>query len=131
MISYPITLDNVTYPHIHVVSIKRSFSVLDGENAGRVMTGKMERDIIGTYYNYSMEVDADDATPSEYDAFYETISAPNDDHTITVPYAQTTKTFKAYVTNGTDELGAMMQNQNRWGTLSFNFIAMSPQRTPQ
>lgn len=130
MISYPIAIDGVTYPHIHVVSVKRSFSVLDGQNAGRVMTGKMERDIIGTYYNYSMEIDADDATPSEYDAFYEAISSPDDSHTITVPYAQETKTYEAYVSNGTDELEAMMDAQNRWGNLSFNFIAMSPMRTP-
>lgn len=129
-VSMPITLDMVTYPHIHIVSIKRSFSILDGENAGRVMTGDMERDVIGTYYNYSAEVDSDDAYPQEYDAFYEVISAPQDAHTLVVPYAQTTLTFRAYVTQGQDELEYMMDTQNRWGGLSFNFVAMSPQRRP-
>lgn len=130
MISYPITLDGATYPRIHVTSIKRSFSVLDGENSGRVMTGQMERDVIGTYYNYAIEIDPDDATPQEYDAFYEAISAPVDSHVIVVPYAQETLTFNAYVTNGTDSLNSIMPNQNRWGSLSFNFIAMAPSRTP-
>lgn len=130
MISYPITLDGVTYPHIHITSIKRSFSVLDGEIAGRVMTGQMERDIIGTYYNYALEIDPDDATPQEYDAFFESISAPVDSHIIVVPYAQETLTFNAYVTNGTDSLSIMMPNQNRWDGLSFNFIAMAPARVP-
>ena len=130
MVSYPITLDGVTYPHIHVVNIKRSFQVLDGQNAGRVMTGEMERDVIGTYYNYSFEIDQDEATPAEYDAFYEVITAPTDAHTIVVPYAQTTFTFRAYVTQGNDALEAMLPSQNRWGSLSFNFIAMSPARTP-
>jgi hypothetical protein len=129
-ISQPIVIDGTTYPHIHFLSIKRSFSVLDGENAGRVMTGAMERDVIGTFYNYAVEIDADDATPAEYDNFYEVISSPQDSHTIVVPYAQTTLTFDAYVTNGTDDLEYMMPIQNRWGNLSFNFIAMSPQRTP-
>lgn len=129
-ISYPITMDGTTYPNIHVVSLKRSFQVLDGENAGRVMTGDMERDIVGTYYNYAMEIDADDASPAEYDSFYEEISAPVDYHVLIVPYAQTTLTFNAYVTNGTDDLEYMMDAQNRWGSLSFNFIAMSPQRRP-
>lgn len=129
-ISMPITLDGVTYPHIHFTSIKRSFSVLDGENAGRVMTGDMERDIIGTYYNYAVEVDADDRYPAEFDAFYQVISSPQDSHTIVVPYAQTTLTFRAYVSSGQDELDFMMDSQNRWGGLSFNFIAMSPQRRP-
>ena len=122
-------IDGVTYAHIHLVSIKRSFEVLDGENAGRLMSGEMERDIIGTYYNYSVELDADEATAAEYDALYEVLSSPSDSHTITVPYAQSTLTFNAYVTNGTDEL-LYVGAANRWGALSFNFIAMSPQRTP-
>lgn len=130
MISLPITLDGVTYPHIRVMSLKRSFSVLDGENAGRLMTGEMERDIIGTFYNYAAEIDPEDATPQEYDDFYESISAPVDCHVLVVPYAQTTLTFNAYVSQGQDELEVMLDRQNRWGGLSFNFIAMSPQRRP-
>ena len=129
-ISMPITLDGTTYPHIHFMSIKRTFQVLDGENAGRVIDGAMDRDVIGTYYNYSVEVDSDDAAPEEYDAFYEQIFAPVDSHEIIVPYAQTTLTFRAYASNGQDDLEAMMDAQNRWGGLSFNFIAMSPQRRP-
>ena len=129
MISYPITLDGVTYSTLHVTSLKRNFSVLDGENAGRVQTGEMQRDIIGTFYNYSVELDPDAASKADYDAFYEVISAPVDSHELVVPYGQTTLTFQAYVTNGADALLDMSQSANRWGGLSFNFIAMSPQRT--
>lgn len=125
----PLTIDSTTFPHIHFTSIKRNFEVLDGENAGRLMSGEMERDIIGTYYNYSVEVDADEADPSEYDTFYQTISAPQASHSITVPYGQTTLTFNAYVTQGADEL-LYMGGSNRWGGMSFNFIAMEPQRRP-
>lgn len=128
MISYPITLDGTTYPHIHVTSIKRNFSVLDGPNAERMMSGEMRRDIIGTYYNYSMSIEADDNYPGEYDAFYEAITAPADSHRIVVPYAQRTLTFRAYVSQGSDELDIMMPSSNRWGGLSFNFVAMEPQR---
>lgn len=127
--SIPITMDGVEYPNIHVVSIKRSFQVLDGENAGRVMTGEMDRDIIGTYYNYSCEIDASAADRAEYDEFYEAISAPVDSHEIVMPYAQQTISFSAYVTNGEDELLSMFDD-NEWGNLSFNFIAMAPQRRP-
>lgn len=129
MISYPITVDGVTYTHIHVTSLRRSFQVLDGDNAGRVMSGAMVRDVIGTYYNYSMAIDADGNYPQEYDRIYEVLSAPTPYHIIIVPYAQTTLTFRAYVTNGSDDLGYMAETQNRWGNLSVNFIAMSPQRT--
>ncbi len=125
----PIVIDNTYFYNIHFISIKRSFEVLDGENAGRVMSGEMERDIIGTYYNYSVEVDADEATAWEYDYFWQLISQPKDYHVITVPYGQDTLTFKAYVTQGSDEL-EIMGAKNRWGGLSFNFIAMEPQRRP-
>lgn len=124
----PLTLDGVSYPGLHVLSLNRSFSVLDGENAGRVMTGTMERDIIGTYYNYTMEIDADDASPDEYDAFYEIISAPQDSHALTVPYGQHLYTFQAYITGGDDALRMVFHNMNRWGGLKINFIAMEPAR---
>lgn len=129
MLSYPIILDGVTYPGIHVMSIKRNFSVLDGPNAERMTSGGMVRDIIGTYYNYSMEIKPDALSRAEYDLFYDAISAPVDSHVIEVPYGQTTLVFEAYVTNGSDELTTMEPTANRWENLSFNFIAMAPQRT--
>ena len=51
------TVDGVEYQNIHVLSVKRSFAVLDGDNVGRTLDGAMQRDIIGTYYNYSLEID--------------------------------------------------------------------------
>lgn len=129
MISYPITLDGVTYSTLHVTSLTRNFSVLDGPNAGRLITGNMERDVIGTFYNYAVELDPDAANRADYDAFYDVISAPVASHELVIPYAQTTLTFNAYVTTGSDSLLDMMDAANRWGNLSFNFIAMEPQRT--
>lgn len=125
-----LSLDGKAYPNLHVVSLKRSFSVLDGDNAGRVMTGAMKRDIIGTYYNYSMEIDPVSSDLAEYDEFYEAISAPVDSHVLTVPYAQTTVTFDAYVANGEDELVSKNDNRSDWQNLSVNFVAMKPKRTP-
>ena len=125
-----LSLDGKAYPNLHVVSLKRSFSVLDGDNAGRVMTGAMKRDIIGTYYNYSMEIDPVSSDLAEYDEFYEAISAPVDSHVLTVPYAQTTVTFDADVANGEDELVSKNDDRSNWQNLSVNFVAMKPKRTP-
>lgn len=125
-----LSLDGKAYPNLHVVSLKRSFSVLDGDNAGRVMTGAMKRDIIGTYYNYSMEIDPVSSDLAEYDEFYEAISAPVDSHVLTVPYAQTTVTFDAYVANGEDEIVSKNDDRSNWQNLSVNFVAMKPKRTP-
>lgn len=130
MISYPIRMDGRTYDTLHVTKLIRSFSVVDGENAGRVMSGSMQRDVIGTFYNYQVEIDPDAASRSDYDDFYAAISAPVDSHTLVVPFAQTTLTFQAYVTQGQDELTLMEDEANRWENLSFSFIAMDPARTP-
>ena len=110
---------------------KRSFQILDGENAGRqIIIAKMERDVLGTFYNYSMNIDSRFMTKEEYDELYEILSAPVDSHIIEVPYAQETLIFEAYVTNGTDELTGIINNSNIWANLSINFIAMEPQRRP-
>ena len=129
MSQYTFTLDGKEYRRLHVVSLKRSFAVLDGENAGRTMDGAMQRDVIGTYYNYSLEIDPEDSDPGEYDELYEVISAPVDSHDVSFPYGRTTLSFRAYVANGDDELFDA-SGENRWNNLTVNFVAMKPQRRP-
>lgn len=124
------SVDGVEYPGVNVISLERSFSILDGENAGRKMDGGMQRDIIGTYYGYSMELTSDYSDLSEYDKLYEVLSAPVDSHTLVVPYGQETLTFQAYVANGTDNLLHMRPTFNKWNNLTVNFVAMKPQRRP-
>ena len=34
--------------------LKRQGRVLDGESVGRMLSGRMMRDIVGTYYNYAI-----------------------------------------------------------------------------
>lgn len=122
-------LDGTEY-NVIVTSLQRKASVLDGDNAGRTLSGRMERDIIGTYYNYTMQVDTKGLAVEDYDALYEVLSAPVDFHTVTVPYGQGTLTFEAYVDNVDDELKQMQEGRSLWGGLSFSFIAMAPARTP-
>lgn len=130
MSRFVFTVDGVEYSGIHVVSLKRSFAVLDGENAGRTMDGAMQRDIIGTYYNYSLEIDPSDSDPEEYDSLYEALSAPQDSHAVVFPYGRGTLSFQAYVANGEDDLFDIFNGKNRWDNLTVNFVAMDPQRRP-
>ena len=111
-------------------SLERSFVVTDTEQSGRTLDYTMNRDIIGTFYNYSMKIypKADDL--EAYDVFYDAISDPNyDSHVMTFPYDQETLTFKAYVSQGKDKL-RIRKGRNIWGMdgLSLNFTAMEPQR---
>jgi len=124
----PITIDGNEYD-VQVTGLTRKAAVLDGKNAGRVLSGRMTRDIIGTYYNYDISFGTSKLSPADYDALYELLTAPVEYHTITVPYGQGTKTFEAYVANATDTLRRMTQNYNHWGDLTITFTAMEPQRT--
>lgn len=123
-------IDGTEYGAI-VTALQRNFSVADGENAGRTLDGKMHRDLIGTYYNFSITIMTDRLTQAKYNELYEMISAPVESHTITVAYGNETLTFEAYITQGSDDLIRQYSDANRlWGNLSFNFIAMEPQRRP-
>ncbi len=124
-------IDGIEFTKAVVGKPKRSFQILDGENAGReLLTAKMERDVLGTFYNYSMNIDSSFLSKEEYDILYELLSSPVDSHTIEVPYGQETLVFEAYVTSGNDELIAIRNNGNLWANLSINFIAMEPERRP-
>ena len=127
----PFILDGVSYNvRIPENGIKRSGQVTDGSNAGRNISGAMIRDIIGTFYNYTISIEADDTDLEEYDNLFETLSAPVSDHTLTVPYGQETLTFQAYITDVSDTLEHIDEHGNHWGSLTLNFIAMKPQRRP-
>lgn len=122
-------LDGVSYNvFVPEGGIRRSGQILDGENAGRTPSGAMIRDIVGTYYNYTIDMDTSGMDVEEYDKLYEVITAPMDCHTLEVPYAQGTLAFTAYVTGAEDTLKTMADGRNLWGGMSINFIAMKPQR---
>ena len=124
---YELKVDGTVYD-VHIVAIKRSADVLDGPNSGRSTNAVMVRDILGTFYNYSVEIDSDALTAEEYDALYEALTAPEDYHTIEMPYGQTIKRFRAYVSKVDDELIQINGQYQRWGNMSFQFVAIEPQR---
>lgn len=111
-------------------SLERSFVVTDTEQSGRTEDYSMHRDIIGTFYNYSMKVYPKTNDLASYDGFYNAISDPNfESHEMTFPYGQDTLTFRAYVSQGKDKL-RIRNGRNIWGMdgLTLNFTAMEPQR---
>lgn len=124
------TIDGNTYD-VEIVSLKRKFRVLDGNKAGRASDGSMMRNIIGTYYNYSMQLNTDRLSRSQYDELYEILSAPQDSHTVILPYGRGTITQQMYVTgNGGEDDLKIDDKGNIWDGLSIEFIAMTPKRKP-
>lgn len=123
-----IKMDGKTYNGLRVLSLERKAQVLDDENTGRNKAGVMKRSIIGTYYNYSVEIDHNEKNLAEYDEFYDKITAPVESHKLVMPYGQSTYTFDAYVTAATDNVVYMRNGKTKWNGLKVDFVAMKPKR---
>lgn len=123
-------LDGKAYD-VDILELKRKFVVMDTKNSGRVADYSMHRDIIGTFYNYTLKIAPLRGNMASYNSFYEAISDPAyASHSLQLPFGEKTLTFQAYVTQGED--GLKIRNGRKfWGAgdgLSVNFIAMEPQR---
>lgn len=126
-----IVMDGVTYNlRVRFDTINRSFRLDEGENAGIMLSGLYNRDLYGTYYDYTMEVERDPNDTATYDAFYEAISAPVESHTVTLPYGQGTITFDAMVTSGSDVYKGKVAGKQQWSGLVVRFSAKKPYREP-
>lgn len=126
-----IVMDGVTY-RLRVVydSLIRAFELMEGINAGEMISGRHERDLLGSGYIYQMQVEPDPRFPQDYDAFFEAISAPVDSHTIVMPYGQSTITYEAMIESGQDTYHGVIAGRARWRGLTVQYRYIEPQRTP-
>jgi len=129
MMTKQIKLDGVNYD-VRIVydTILRNFAIMTGINEGVALSGRRIADIIGTKYTFSMQVEPNPQNPTDYDNFYEAISAPVSSHTVKLPYGQTEIIFEAYITTGGDAYHGKMQYE-RWRGLTVYFEAVAPQRS--
>lgn len=68
--SVQVIMDGVSYRlNVRYETLGRSFRLEEGQNAGTMLSGDYTRDLMGTYYDYSMEVEPDPRFPADYDAF--------------------------------------------------------------
>lgn len=125
-----ITIDGVLYRvRIAYPSMSRSFSIVEGPNGGTAITARSIRDIKGTSYAYEMQVEPDPRYPEDYDAFYETISAPVESHMVELPYGAGRQTFEMMVLSGSDAYAGRRMGRNAWKRLKVQFQPITPQRT--
>lgn len=127
-----IMMDGITY-HVRVVygSRQRHFELVEGRNAGISLSDRIIRDLGGTAYSYTMSVEPNPSYPDDYDAFYESISAPVDYHVITLPYGQSTITFEAIIRSGDDTDKGIIGGRRSYSGLTIQYIPMEPQRRPE
>ena len=126
-----ITMDGASF-NVAVVfpSMKRSFNIPQGSAAGKSLAYSDIDDIFGTEYGYEMHVEPIPGQEADYDSFFYAISSPVGSHEITVPFAQSTITFRAKVTSGADNFHGKLAGVQRWKGLTVVFTPIQPQRTP-
>ena len=123
-----IIIDGVTFD-IPVMSIRRNAEVLD-KYAERTEDGILHREIIGVYFNYSLQFGRTNNT-TEYAALWAKLTEPVEFHDVTVPDGDGAPvTFSAYFANVSDELRKDTETKTFWKNLTANFIAQEPARTP-
>lgn len=128
-----IKLNGVAFDaEVAISAYSRSFNVLDGANAGRVMTGRMVRDVIGTYIGHKVTVFRRGGDHAGLDAFWDYLVAHSVDDFVTLEAAdgQTSISYEAYYTAAVQEIERVENGVNYWGEIEVNFIPMDAQVRP-
>lgn len=117
---------------VAIYKYNRNFNVLDGENAGRAMTGRMIRDIIGTYLGHKITVFRRGNNYAGLDEFWDYLYLHSVDDSVLLEAAdgQTSIAYEAYYTSATQDLEKVENGANYWGEIEVNFIPMEAQVRP-
>lgn len=116
---------------VAILNIEETFNVLDGENAGRVMTGRMVRDIIGTYIGHKVTFFSG-KSQKDFDALWDYLVAHSVDDSVQLEAADGQKSisYEAYYTSGTRTLKSAADGVNVWDEIEINFVPMDAQVKP-
>lgn len=119
-----------TYFDVPLTKVKRKAPALD-KYANRNEAGDLEREMIGVYFNYEMELgDEIDFPSGVYQSLHTKLTQATPFHTITLPEYSGSTTFTAYASETDDEWDRVTKNRVYYKNLTFKFIAKSPRYTP-
>lgn len=121
-----ITIDGNRF-EIGIIKITRNAS-MKSENIGTTMDLRKHYDVKGTYYDYEVEFYTKNMNVADYDALYELLTTPQESHTVTLPYAQSTITFDAHVKVAKDSIKSRTRTKTKWGGFKVTFEALTPQK---
>lgn len=116
-----------THYEVPIKTLKRTGEFLD-KYANRTEDGILHRELIGVYYNYSIEFG--DMDLSTHTALFDVLSEATDFHTIKMPAESGWYEYEAYVSSLSDNIKKITTDGVEYNALKCNFIAKSPERTP-
>lgn len=116
---------------VAISNLEESFNVLDGENTGRVLSGRMVRDVIGTYIGHKVTFFSGKSR-ADFDALWDYLVAHSVDDSVMVELAdgQSTLSYEAYYTSGKRKLRTREGGVNYWDEIQVSFVPMDAQVRP-
>lgn len=126
-----IQMDGKIY-HVRIIarSVEETARLEEGINAGKMLSGREERDLDGTYYDHTLSVEPDPRYYQDYDQFFDDVSAPVPSHVITMPHNQSTVTYEAKVSSVSRVDNGVLAGVRRWRGLQVSFQGIRPARLP-
>ena len=118
-----IRIDGQEYP-VAITSLKRKGDILD-LTATRTSDGVLHRDVIGTFYNYTLNIYSPD--PAVYEQLWWVLTAPVASHSVQLPYQP--EAFNGYFSSCQDDIQLITPDGIKAKGLSCNLTATRPSRT--
>ena len=128
---YKLIIDGTPY-NLAIIEMHRKADVLD-KSAYRSEDGDLHREVIGTYYNYTLKFGMLCRTKeerTEYNQLFEVLAQPVEYHSVTLPHVGIT--FEGYFGSVEDEINYLVDDETgaAFKGLQCNLIARLPRVTP-
>ncbi len=123
-------IDGHDYSDNVFTSVRRTADVRDTDLSGDMLDGTYHRDLMGVYFDYEMKILCKLYDAQTRDTLYELLVQAVESHEITLPYNNTTMTFRAYIQTVKDDLYRIDSNGTIWRNLTVTFKAQEPQKYP-
>lgn len=118
-----IIIDGKEYK-VAITKLQRKGDILD-KYAYRSEDGVLHREVIGTYYNYSLTLGVI-YDLELYNELFEVLTAPVASHKVELPNDHVE--FEGYFSSVQDEVDRVLDNGTRYKGLTANFTAMKPRK---
>ena len=119
-----IIIDDREY-QVPIVELQRKGDILD-LTANRTEDGVLHREVIGTYYNYTLTIGVIN-DPELYEELWNVLTAPVASHWIELPHDHIR--FEGYFGSCKDNIQMITEDGYRAKGLSFNLVATRAART--
>lgn len=114
---------------VAITSLKRKGDLLD-KYAYRSEDGELHREVIGTYYNYTLAVGVENDLDT-YNELFNVLTEPTAYHEVTLPHDNIK--FHGYFGSVQDEIDRLNygnSGKTRYKGLTCNLVAVHPARRP-